>query len=105
MPLEPGQDAARAVKLTQFPIEKMQPTIQGFWKSYLEEMQMDQTAAREVLRRSVLYCGARMIQTAYEFMQMQPQLNNQTLYVLQASMNILTQPEEAAKELLGVSLQ
>jgi hypothetical protein len=46
-----------------------------------------------------------MIQTAYEFMQMQPQLNNQTLYVLQASMNILTQPEEAAKELLGVSLQ
>jgi hypothetical protein len=68
-------------------------------------MQMDQTAAREVLRRSVLYCGARMIQTAYEFMQMQPQLNNQTLYVLQASMNILTQPEEAAKELLGVSLQ
>jgi hypothetical protein len=105
MPLEPGQDAARAVKLTQFPIEKMQPTIQGFWKSYLEEMQMDQTAAREVLRRSVLYCGARMIQTAYEFMQMQPQLNNQTLYVLQASMNILAQPEEAAKELLGVSLQ
>jgi hypothetical protein len=38
-------------------------------------------------------------------MQMQPQLNSQTLYMLQASMNILNEPEEAASELLGVPIQ
>jgi hypothetical protein len=36
---------------------------------------------------------------------MQPQLNDATLYILQASMNILTQPEEATTELLGITIQ
>jgi Phosphotransferase enzyme family len=105
LPLTPGEDAARAVKMTQFPIEKMQPTIQAFWRTYLKEMQLDAAAARDVLRRSVLYCGARTIQTAYEYVQMSPQLSNLTLYMLQASMNILLQPEAATSELLALSTQ
>jgi hypothetical protein len=105
LPLAPGQDAARAVKLTQFPIERMQPTMQAFWKSYSGEMRLGAEAAREVLARSVLYCGARTVQTAYEYMQMSPQLSNPALYMLQASMNILKQPDEATSELLGLSVQ
>jgi hypothetical protein len=105
LPIAPGQDAARAMKLTQFPIERMQPAIREFWNSYSREMGLEPAAAREVLQRSVLYCGARTIQTVYETVQMQPQLNDATLYILQASMNILTQPEEATSELLGITIQ
>ena len=101
LPLTPGEDAAQAVKLTQFPIEKMQPTIQTFWRSYLDEMQIDPAAARDVLRRSVLFCGARTIQTAYEYVQMSPQMSNLSLYMLQASMNILLQPEAATGDCWG----
>lgn len=103
LPLAPGQDAVQALKLTQFPIERMQPTMQAFWKSYSEEMRLEPAAAREVLARSVLYCGARTVQTAYEYMQMSQQLSAPTLYMLQASMNILTQPAEATRELLGIA--
>jgi thiamine kinase-like enzyme len=105
LPLAPGRDAASAVKLTQFPIERMQPTIREFWRSYSEEMHLEPETAREVLERSVLFCGARTVQTAYECMQMSPQLNDAALYMLQASMNILMQPEEATRELLGITIQ
>jgi hypothetical protein len=105
LPLTPGEDTARAVQQTQFPIEKMQPTIRAFWSAYLKEMQLDAAAARDVLRRSVLFCGARTIQTAYEYVQMAPQMSNLSLYMLQASMNILLQPEAATSELLGLSTQ
>lgn len=105
LPLTPGEDTARAVQATQFPIEKMQPAIHAFWEAYLKEMQLDAVAARDVLRRSVLFCGARTIQTAYEYVQMIPQMSNLSLYMLQVSMNILLQPEAATSELLGLSTQ
>jgi hypothetical protein len=104
LPLAPGQDAAHAVEITQFPIDKMQPTMQAFWKSYAEEMGLEPATAGEVLARSVLYCGARTVQTAYEYMQMSQQLSAPTLYMLQASLNILTQPAEATRELLGITI-
>ncbi len=104
LPLGPGEDVAEAIRRTEFPIEKMQPLIQSFWRAYKQEMEMSATAASEVLRRSVLMCGARTIQSAYEAAQKSPQLNATCLYLLQASMNILTQPDEAASELLGLTI-
>ena len=48
------------------------------------------------------YCGARMIQTAYEYLQYSQQISQPTLFLLQASMNILSNPQEAIYELLGM---
>lgn len=105
LPLEPGQDPERAIKLTKFPLEQMQPAIREFWNVYSRQMQLSPGAGRELLHRSVLYCGARTIQTAYECMQMSPQLNGPTLYILQAALNILNQPDDASSDLLGVTIQ
>ena len=105
IPLTPGTPTETAMAQAQFPIEKMQPAIEAFWTAYCETMQLDAVTARAILRRSVLYCGARTIQTAYEYVQSSPQLSPLTFLILQASLNILTKPEEATQELLGLTIQ
>lgn len=105
LPVGPGQGVTRAIRMTQFPIERMQPAMREFWRAYSEQLSLSRQEARELLRRAVLYCGARTIQTVYECVQTSPQLNDSTLYMLQASLNILTQPEEAATELMGITIQ
>jgi aminoglycoside phosphotransferase (APT) family kinase protein len=105
LPMRPEGSIAQAISETRFPIERMQPAIRSFWNAYVAEMQLDRVAAREVLRRAVAMCGARTIQTAYEFGQAAPQLNQLTYFILQASLNILARPEEASSELLGLTIQ
>jgi len=105
LPVAPGAGIDHAMRLTQFPLEKMQPAIRAFWEAYLAEMQLNGGAARQMLRRSVLFCGAKTIQTAYEHVQSSPQLSQVTFFILQASLNILTRPEEATTELLGLTVQ
>ncbi|MBS1877607.1 MAG: phosphotransferase [Acidobacteria bacterium] len=100
-----AQGAAQAVRLTQRPIERMQPAMRKFWQAYSEQLGLGSRESRDLLRRAVLYCGARTIQTVYECVQSSPKLNDATLYMLQASLNILSQPEEATAELMGIRVQ
>jgi hypothetical protein len=44
-----------------------------------------------------------MIQTAYESLSFAVQVNSNALYLLQVSMNILLNPDEAATELFGIA--
>ena len=103
LPFQSGGDPATLVERAGYPLEKMQPAMQVFWSSYARAMEMSRNEEVGLLRRSARYCGARMIQTAYEYLQYSPQVNALTLYLLQASLNILTQPDEAILELLGIS--
>jgi thiamine kinase-like enzyme len=105
MPFHLGGDTASLVDRAGYPLETMQPAMQLFWGAYARAMEMSRKDERALLRRSMRYCGARMIQTAYEYLQYSPQVNALTLYLLQASLNILTQPDEAIEELLGISTQ
>jgi hypothetical protein len=93
---------AQLVDMAQYPLEKMQPAIQMFWKSYADTMQMDDMLMRERLERSVKYGAARMIQTAYEYMAFSPQITANALCLLQVSFNILKNPQEAISDLLGM---
>jgi Ser/Thr protein kinase RdoA (MazF antagonist) len=94
----PGALVAQA----RFPIERMQPAIRSFWNTYTKCRDVSGQAARDLLRRTVLYTGARNIQTAFEFLQPSPQANAGTVLLLQLSMNILMNPEDASRELLGI---
>jgi hypothetical protein len=102
MPFHSAADPATLVERAGFPLERMQPAIQVFWNAYARAMEMSREEEGALLRRSTRYCGARMIQTAYEYLQFSPQVNALALYLLQASLNILTQPDEAIQELLGI---
>ena len=90
------------VAQARFPIERMQPAIRGFWSTYTQCREIGGQEARDLLRRTVLYTGARNIQTAFEVLQTSPQADSGTVLLLQLSMNVLSNPEEAASELLGI---
>ena len=103
----PGNGMANPEALVaqaRFPIERMQPAIRSFWDTYTQCRDVLGQAARDLLRRTVLYTGARNIQTAFEFLQTSPQASSGTVLLLQLSMNILANPEEASRELLGIEL-
>ena len=87
----------------RYPVEKMQPAIRSFWRIYTACREVSGQAARDLLRRTVLYTGARTIQTAFEVLQTAGQANSGTVLLLQLSMNVLNNPEEAASELLGIT--
>src|SRR5262249_17896305 len=103
MPAQAETTADALVSRAQFPVEKMQPAIQHFWRKYAEFMDIPAKSRPQRLERSVRCAAARMIQTAYEYMYYQPQVSTNVLYLLQVSLNVLTQPQEAIAELLGFS--
>jgi thiamine kinase-like enzyme len=89
------------VAQAQFPVEKMQPAMKHFWKTYVEAKTIPKQAEAYQLERSVMSAAARMIQTAYEYSYYAQQLSANILYLLQVSLNILTRPQEAITELMG----
>jgi len=102
MPAAAGVAPEQLVGSAQFPVEKMQPAIRAFWKTYTETRGLNADEAREALERSVSYGAARMIQTAYEYMFYSPQITASALYLLQLSLNILKSPREATAGLLAL---
>jgi hypothetical protein len=56
------------------------------------------------LLRSVQYGAARLLQTAFEELQMTDELTGTSVCMLQLSLNMLKQPEAAAVHLLGLPL-
>lgn len=96
-------DTANLIQSARYPIEAMQPAIRAFWDTYCTELGLDASSRHELLIHSNRYSGARLIQTAYESMYGASQLNEQTIYLIQLSVNILTDPQEAAEVLLGIT--
>jgi len=93
---------AQLAETAQYPIESMQPAVRAFWRSYVEARGLAAEAARALLTTSLKFGAARMIQTAYEYMQFSPQISPNALCLLQVSFNILKEPSEAVTELLGL---
>jgi thiamine kinase-like enzyme len=89
------------VAQAQYPVEKMQPAIHHFWKTYVEAKGIPKRGEAEQLERCVSSAAARMIQTAYEYSYYAQQLSANILYLLQVSLNVLTRPQEAITELMG----
>ena len=101
MPATTEMPPSELVKHAQYPLESMQPAIRAFWESYTETRQVEGRDA-EMLERSVRCGAARMIQTAYEYMYYSSQISANTLCLLQVSLNVLSQPQEAISDLLGL---
>jgi aminoglycoside phosphotransferase (APT) family kinase protein len=102
MPVTSEAKAPELVEHAKLPLEAMQPSIRRFWKMYVDSMQLTGAAAAEWLERSIKFAAARMIQTAYEYMYYSPQLTPSAVYLLQVSLNILTNPTRAISDLLNL---
>lgn len=102
MPADAAMPTAEMVKRAQYPVESMQPAIRAFWEGYVEARQIEKRDAAAMLERSVRCGAARMIQTAYEYMYYSPQISASTLCLLQVSLNVLSRPQEAIRDLLAL---
>lgn len=94
----------RFLHLTPYPLERMQPALRSFWRSYVRRLELDAIAADERLLRAVRYGAARLAQTSYEQMHMGQQLTANVVCSLQLSLNILQRPKDAVVHLLGIPL-
>lgn len=103
IPIVAGEPPDTYMHLARYPLEDLQPAIGAFWQGYAAAMGFDPTTACERLIRSTRYAGARLIQTAYERTQTMSRLTPQIYLLLQLSLNVLEQPEDAAELLLGLT--
>jgi hypothetical protein len=76
----------------------VRPAIRSFWESYERELQCAESRNR--FKRCLSYGAARMIQSAYEYMQFSPHLSRNALHLVEVSSDILTDPAAAADLLL-----
>jgi len=93
-----------SLQLARYPLSRMQPAIRAFWEAYVRRMNFRSDIAAQVLVRSLRYCAVRLIQTAYEQMQMANQLNGNIICFLQLSLNMLRRQQEATVLLLGIPM-
>jgi hypothetical protein len=100
MRLAPEAGAPHLAGMPEHAFEDVQPVLAAFWQAYVDARRIDAAAAVDLLRRSVRYGAARMIQTAYEYMQNAPQISPNAVCLLQASADILRQPDAAIDQLL-----
>jgi hypothetical protein len=95
---DPEQLVARA----HYPLERMQPAMRAFWKSYAETMGLSGPAERDLLDTCISFGAARMIQTVFESMYQLTQLTAHAIFMLQVSLNMLEEPRAAVSELMAI---
>ena len=83
-------------------IEDMQPAIAAFWNAYAGTMSLDTGGQRALLEKCCRCAAIRMIQTVYEYMHFTKRLDRSSILMLQLSLNILKEPAEAVRVLLGL---
>ena len=66
-----------------------QSAIQSLWNGYIEERGLEEDG---LLDRCLRYGAARMIQSAYEYVQFSPQVSSKALDLLKVSEEILKDP-------------
>jgi aminoglycoside phosphotransferase (APT) family kinase protein len=99
-----GADMPAVVPLAALPIERMQPAVGTFWAAYAAATKLAPAESGSRLLRAVRYAGARLVQTAYEQSQPRPEVTEHVVRLLQASLNIMRRPHEAAAQLLAIEL-
>jgi aminoglycoside phosphotransferase (APT) family kinase protein len=81
------------------PIEEIRPALSAFMETYAHQTGV---AVADILLPVIRFAGARMVQTAYESLMRADKITADAVRLAQASLNILTRPERAAEDLLGV---
>ena len=79
---------------SRYRIEEVQPALRAVLEAYPEP---------ETAGKAIRFAGARMLQTAFEQLDKADQMTAEAARLLQASLNILTRPEWAAGQLLGMA--
>lgn len=85
-------------------LERMQPAIRAFWRTYVRRMQHEPAVANGLLVRTARFAAVRLLQIAVERAQISPEITSTVIGELQLSLNILRQPLAAIVHLFGIRL-
>lgn len=102
LPLGGETPLEQAALASPFDTDGIKPALAAYWSSYAANRSWNAETSRQMLQRCMSCAAARMIQTAYESIQMSPQISPQALCKLQMSMNILRDPATAVTDLIGL---
>lgn len=104
MPVTGALTPEQFIPLARYPLNSMQPTIRAFWDSYTRSVGLVPLDTERLLWRAVRFAAARLLQTTYESLQTEAQLNGNAIAMIQLSQSILQRPTEAIVQLLGIPL-
>ena len=86
----------------QFSLPSMQDAINSFWKAYVINSAIEKERVDQFLMLCVRYSAVKMIQAALESSYYSNNINQDIINTLQASLNILSDPNHAIIELYRI---
>jgi hypothetical protein len=104
VPISGQEPPDRYLSLAARPLSAMHPAITAYWAAYVEGMKLGAGPSSNYLMRAVKYAAVRLLQTAYEQMQVSAVVTGNAVCLVQLSENILANPHLAATHLLGLPL-
>lgn len=102
MPIGSETSPESLIRHAGLQLEAMHPAIKAFWHSYLEIADIPRQYAAMYLTRAIEYSAARLVQTAFESLYASPTMTGHGATLLQVSLNIFRNPQEAALALFGL---
>lgn len=99
MPMAYGASHDLMVREAWFSINDVQVASTLFWDSYTQARRKQ--LPTDFLSGSLAYCSARLVQTAYEYMQYANRLTANVIYTIQIAANLISNPAWAANLVLG----
>lgn len=104
LPMSGKENPEQLVASTEYPLQNMKNAIRSFWRGYTKTIGFKGQTSNDLLIRSARYCAARLIQKAYESHQSSAELSNTAFYMVQTSLNIMKNTDDAIIHLFGIPL-
>lgn len=90
------------VTAARYPLPVLQPAVQALWQAYRSTRALPQEEAEELLGRAVRFASVRVLQTAYEIAGHFPVMPVPSVLLMQAAVNLLSDPDRGRAELFGL---
>jgi aminoglycoside phosphotransferase (APT) family kinase protein len=102
MPIHPAAQPEDLIRHARAPLRTIQLATSQFWSAYIAEAGLNATEAGTWIPRVTAFAGARLLYLAYERSQTLSELDGMIVILAQTAMNLLLQPELAARQLIGI---
>jgi hypothetical protein len=79
---------------------ELRESLSSFWRYYVLKLGVDSSTSSKLLERCLRYGAARMIQSAYEYMQFSPHLSINAIHLLELSEDLVRNTTDSAELLL-----
>jgi hypothetical protein len=104
MPIFNESSAEAMIAGASVTMDELRSAARSFWHGYRLGSGHDPDEANELVRKSVAFSAARLIQSAFEWSMAASRPTGQSVVLLQLATNVLAEPERAQLQLYGIPL-